>query len=133
MDQPSSRSRKIVPRILIIDDDPSGTQLLITLLGFEGYEGIKPQDWKNPISDIERERPDVVFMDVRLMNRDGVDLLRHLRANPDPVIARTPVLMMSAEDHSVRCRSAGANGFLEKPFDRVTLLEEVKQILEADN
>jgi DNA-binding response OmpR family regulator len=122
-----------VPRILIIDDDPSGTQLLITLLGFEGYEGFKPENWRDPLSDIERERPDLVFMDVRLINRDGVELLRQLRAHPDPVVARTPVLMMSAEDHSVRCRSAGANGFLEKPFDRVTLLEEIQKILEADN
>lgn len=122
-----------MPRVLIIDDDPSGTQLLITLLGFEGYQGFKPEDWRNPISDIERERPDLVFMDVRLINRDGVELLRQLRDHPDPAISRTPVLMMSAEDHSRRCRSAGADGFLEKPFDRVTLLGEIKRILETDN
>lgn len=122
-----------MPTILIIDDDPSGTQLLITLLGFEGYEGFKPEDWTNPISDIERQRPDLVCMDVRLLNQDGVELLRQLRAHPDPAIARTPVLMMSAEDHSKRCRLAGANGFLEKPFDSVTLLDKVQRILEADN
>ena len=122
-----------MPTILIIDDDPSGTQLLITLLGFEGYEGFKPEDWTNPISDVERERPDLVCMDVRLISRDGVELLRQLRAHPDPAIARTPVLMMSAEDHRERCRLAGANGFLEKPFDRVTLLDEIQKILEADN
>ena len=122
-----------MPRILIIDDDPSGTQLLITLLGFEGYEGFKPQDWENPLSDIEQERPDLVLMDVRLINRDGVELLRQLRAHSDPAVARTPVLMMSAEDHSARCRNAGANGFLEKPFDRVALLSEIQRVLEADH
>ena len=120
-----------MPRILIIDDDPSGTQLLITLLGLEGYQGFKPQDWKNPISDIEQQRPDLVCMDVRLISRDGVQVLRELRAHPDPAVAQTPVLMISAEDHSLRCRSAGANGFLEKPYDRVTLLNEVQRILEA--
>lgn len=122
-----------MPKILIVDDDPSGTQLLITLLGFEGYEGFKPEDWNNPIADIEREHPDLVFMDVRLISRDGVQVVRDIRAHPDPAIARTPVLMMSAEDHCERCLSAGANGFLEKPFDRVTLLEVIRQILEADH
>jgi DNA-binding response OmpR family regulator len=120
-----------VPRILIIDDDPSGTQLLITLLGFEGYQGFKPQNWNDPLADIELQRPDLVFMDVRLMSRDGVKVLQELRAHPDPAVARTPVLMVSAEDHSSRCRSAGADGFLEKPYDRVTLLQEVQRILET--
>lgn len=122
-----------MPRILIIDDDPSGTQLLITLLGFEGYQGLKPQNWKNPLADIEQQRPDLVFMDVRLMSRDGVQMLQELREHPDPAIAQTPVLMVSAEDHSMRCRSAGANGFLEKPYDRVALLSEVKRILAAQD
>ncbi len=122
-----------MPKILIVDDDPSGTQLLITLLGFEGYQGFKPQDWKNPIADIQRERPDLVFIDVRLISRDGVELLKQLRAHPDPAVAQTPVLMMSAEDHSVRCRAAGANGFLEKPYERLTLLNEIRRILEADH
>ena len=120
-----------MPKILIVDDDPSGTQLLITLLGFEGYQGCKPEDWKNPIADIEQEHPDLVLIDVRLINRDGVDVLRELRAHPDPGIAQTPVLMMSAEDHQARCKSAGANGFLEKPFDRLALLDEIGRILEA--
>jgi CheY-like chemotaxis protein len=120
-----------VPRILIIDDDPSGTQLLITLLGFEGYQGFKPQNWSDPLADIEKQRPDLVFMDVRLMSRDGVKVLQELRAHPDPAIAQTPVLMVSAEDHSSRCRSAGADGFLAKPYDRLTLLREVQRILEA--
>ena len=122
-----------MPKILIIDDDPSGTQLLITLLGFEGYEGLKPDNWKNPMADIEQTRPDLVFMDVRLISRDGVELLRQVRAHPDPAIARTPVLMMSAEDHSERCRAAGANGFLEKPYDRLTLLDEITRILEEEH
>lgn len=118
-------------KILIVDDDPSGTELLITLLGFEGYQGIKPENWANPIEDIARERPDLVMMDVRLMSRDGVEVLRRLRAHPDDAVASTPVLMMSAENQSVRCREAGANAFIEKPFDRVKLLAQIENLLEG--
>lgn len=118
-------------RILIVDDDPSGTQLLITLLGFEGYEGFRPDEWTDPLASVEQHRPDLVIMDVRLRSRDGVDLVQQLRSLPDPDVANTPVLMMSAEDHRRRCLSAGANGFLEKPFDRSVLLATIEQILEG--
>ncbi|HEM45480.1 MAG TPA: response regulator [Alphaproteobacteria bacterium] len=118
-------------KILIIDDDPAGTGLLITLLGFEGYQGVAPENWADLVQDIDRERPDLVMMDVRLMSRDGVEVLRRLRAHPDPDLASTPVLMMSAEDQSTRCRDAGANGFIEKPFDRVKLLDTIERILEG--
>jgi len=118
-------------KILVVDDDPSGTRLLITLLGFEGYQGIQPENWSDPIQDVSRERPDLVMMDVRLLSRDGVEVLRRLRAHSDPLVAATPVLMMSAEDQSARCREAGANAFIEKPFDRVKLLQRIEGLLEG--
>jgi DNA-binding response OmpR family regulator len=120
----------VVPKILIIDDDPSGTQLLITLLGFEGYEGLKPEHWHDLLLDVEEQRPGLVIMDVRLSSRDGVQILRELRAHPVPEVANTPVLMMSAEDHGRRCLDAGANAFMEKPFDRIELLNAIQNILE---
>jgi DNA-binding response OmpR family regulator len=118
-------------RILIIDDDPSGTQLLITLLGFEGYEGLKPENWRDLLGDVARLRPDLVLMDVRLRTQDGISLLWGLRAHPDPDVAGIPVLMMSAEDHRKRCLAAGADGFVEKPFDRLQLLETIENILKG--
>jgi len=118
-------------RILIVDDDPSGTQLLITLLGFEGYQGFQPDEWADPLASVEQHRPEMVIMDVRLRSRDGVELIQQLRSAPDPAVAATPVLMMSAEDHRRRCLSAGANGFLEKPFDRLVLLSTIEEILEG--
>jgi DNA-binding response OmpR family regulator len=117
--------------ILIVDDDPWGTQLLITLLGFEGYQGIKPDDWLAPLDTVEQHRPDLVIMDVRLRNRDGVELLKQLRNWPDQELAATPVLMMSAEDHRQRCITAGADDFVEKPFDRIVLLRTIEGILEG--
>jgi len=118
-------------RILIVDDDPFGTQLLITLLGFEGYQGFRPDELANPLASVEQHRPDLVIMDVRLRSLDGVALLQQLRSLPDPDVATTPVLMMSAEDHRRRCQLAGANGFIEKPFDRSMLLATIEQILEG--
>jgi CheY-like chemotaxis protein len=58
-----------------------------------------------------------------------VEVLRRLRAYPDRAVASTPVMMMSAEDQSIRCHEAGANAFVEKPFDRVKLLKQIERVL----
>ena len=115
--------------ILVIDDDPTGTQLLLTLLALEGYQGCKLENWAEPVSDLERLSPDLVLMDVRLSTMDGLQLMRRIRAHPEPRIAGLPVLMMSAEDLRVQCQSAGADGFVEKPFELDTLLGAIQHIL----
>ncbi len=118
-------------RILVIDDDPTGTQLLLTLLGLEGYEGLKLQNWADPLGEVQAQHPDLVIMDVHLTNADGLELLRRLRAQPDPHKAHVPVLMMSAEDLREQCLSAGADGFVEKPFELRTLLGAIQNIVEG--
>ncbi len=118
-------------RILVVEDDPTGTQLLLTLLELEGYQGCKPENWADPLRDVEAQRPDLVIMDIHLSPLDGFELLRRLRAHSDPRVARIPVLMMSAENLRVQCQSAGADGFVEKPFDLRTLLGAIRKIMEG--
>ena len=118
-------------KILVIDDDPAGTGLLIDLLQFAGYRGFPLENWQDPISHVEQQRPDLVIMDVHLRVHDGLDLLRQLRAHPDSSVAGTPVLMVSAEDLSAQCTAAGASGFAEKPFDTESLFRSIQEIMEV--
>jgi DNA-binding response OmpR family regulator len=126
-------SRRQVQNVLVIDDDPSGTQLLMTLLELEGYQAFQLENWKDPVSDVERARPDLVIMDVYLRARTGFELLSELRAHPDSGVARTPVLMMSAEDHRPHCKQVGADAFLEKPFSISVLMDTIREIEEEVN
>lgn len=118
-------------KILVIDDDPTGTELLLTLLRFEGYQGCGVENWVDPLSEVVEKVPDLVIMDVRLSGKDGLELLRQLRNHPVSKVAETPVLMMSGEDHRMQSRSAGANGFVEKPFDWATLRSAIERIMEC--
>src|SRR5512137_1442538 len=68
-----ARSSRQMYRVLVIDDDPSGTQLLITLLGLEGHQGYGVENWRDPLHDVEALRPDLVIMDVRLRVTDGLE------------------------------------------------------------
>ena len=118
-------------KILVIDDDPTGTQLLLTLLKLEGYQGSKLENWADPLGDVKAQGPDLVIMDVYLTTEDGFDLLSQIRAHPDPGLAGLPVLMMSAEDLGTESLSAGADGFVEKPFDLGILLGTIRKIMEG--
>jgi CheY-like chemotaxis protein len=119
-----------VLKILIIDDDRAGTQLLSTLLAYEGYRTQALENWQDPVSDVEQYRPDLVLMDVYLRATNGLDILGQIRMHTDPEVAKVAVLMMSAEDQLLRCHQAGANGFLEKPFQIETLSTTIRGIME---
>jgi two-component system alkaline phosphatase synthesis response regulator PhoP len=119
-----------VLKILIIDDDRAGTQLLSTLLDFEGHRPLALQNWDEPVGDVERLRPDLVIMDVYMRATNGLDILGQIRKQPDPEIANVPILMMSAEDQEQRSLQAGADGFLEKPFQIETLVSTIREIME---
>lgn len=121
-----------MPKVLIVEDDPSIGRLLGALLHFEGYEVEDAKDWDDTLFAVEQIQPDLAIVDVHLRTGDGFDLLRQIRAHADPATARTRVLMMSGMDYRFQCKQAGANGFLEKPFDRIALLEGIRKASEAE-
>jgi len=120
-----SAGKKHQPRILVIDDDATGVRLLTTLLGMEGFEAFQPEDWQDPLQEVERHTPSLVIIDVHLRGRSGFDLLDQIRAHPNPDVARTPVLMTSAEDYRLQSKQGGANGFVAKPSDPQALIDAI--------
>jgi two-component system OmpR family response regulator len=114
--------------VLIIDDDSSGALLVATLLELEGYQAIQPANWDEPLHDLESQYPCLVIIDVRLRGKSGFDLLNQIRNHADPEVAKMPVIMMSAEDHSLQSQRDGANGFLSKPFNVPAMLEIVRNV-----
>lgn len=117
-----------MPRVLIVEDDSGIAHLLGTLLRFEGYEVQVAKDREEVMSAVETDPPDLAIIDVHLKAGDGFEVLGQIRALPDPRASQTAVLMMSGMDYRYRCKSAGADGFLEKPFDRQRLLEVLDQV-----
>lgn len=104
---------------------------MITLLGFVGHSARKLEDWQDPVGEVERHRPSLVIIDIHLRSRNGLDLLGQLRSHPDPELARTPVLMISAEDYRMASKQAGASGFLMKPFGYKELVGAIRNCEEG--
>lgn len=116
-------------KILVVDDDSGIGEMLKTLLELYDYDvTVTPQPEETENLIVEKDI-DLVMLDMLISGVDGTDVCERLRKNPET--KETPVLMMSAL-HSAggKCREAGANDFIAKPFEMEDLVAKIRTILE---
>lgn len=119
-------------RILVVDDDSGIGEMLQTLLEFYGYEvtvTARPEETEELIL---KKQIDLVLLDMLISGVNGTDVCTRLRNNPKTT--GVPVLMMSAlHDAGEKCREAGANDFIAKPFEMEELTSKIGEVLEKKN
>ena len=102
-------------KVLLADDDFTMVALLKTLLGMEGYQVATLLDKTGDMLDnIRRAKPDILLIDIYLGDRNGMDVVRQIRENPD--MKDLKIIMVSGIDKTEKCLAAGANAFLLKPY-----------------
>lgn len=115
-------------KILVVDDDSGIGEMLKTLLEFYGYDVTvteKPDETERLI--IEKDI-DLVMLDMLISGVNGTDVCARLRNNKET--ENIPVLMMSAlHDAGVKCKKAGADDFIAKPFEMDDLISKIKEVL----
>jgi UDP-3-O-acyl N-acetylglucosamine deacetylase len=114
--------------ILIVDDEPGILTTLSNILGDEGYRSVTTTSGEEAVALYERERPDVVFLDIWLPDRDGLETLEAL-LEIDPAAA---VIMMSGHGTSATAVTAvkmGAHDYLEKPLSYDQTVNAIKAAL----
>ena len=109
-------------RILVIDDEASVRDSLKMILEYDGYDCLLAPGGQDVLTRVERDSPDLVFLDVKMPGMDGLDVLRRIRE----VNETMPVIMISGHgtvSTAVEATKLGATDFLEKPLstERVTL------------
>jgi len=115
-------------RILVVEDEPKTLTSLAEGLGLEGWFVAKAENGEEMLARLGEEAYDLVVLDWMLPGRDGVEMLRHVRARG----TQTPVLMLTARD-SITDRvvglESGADDYLVKPFALAELLARCKALL----
>ena len=115
-------------RILFIDDDILTLDLMGRVAEILGHEALLCCSGSTGLETAEREKPGLILVDLRLPDRDGIEVAQALRSNP--ATAATPVFLLSA-GISAKTRQAaweaGADGCLEKPIS----LEVLGQVLNS--
>lgn len=107
---------------LVVDDDPLNRDVLERYLSRRGHQVIMAEHGRHALELLAAARVDVILLDLRMPEMDGLETLKHLKA--DPALRDIPVLVMSAGDEldiAVRCIEAGAEDYLHKPFNPVLL------------
>lgn len=118
-------------KILVVDDDSGIGEMLKILLEFYGYEVTVTEKPLVTEELIQEKEIDIVLLDMLISGVDGTDVCAGIRQNPK--IAETPVLMMSAlHDAGPKCKDAGANDFIAKPFEVEDLTKKIEKILSAE-
>lgn len=99
---------------MLAEDDTTMLSLLKSLLKMEGYTVIALNPDAEIVDAVLKHDPDILMMDVHLLNVNGLDVLRKLRATPGGTKVR--VVMASGLDFKQECLALGANAFIQKPF-----------------
>ncbi|KAA3648745.1 MAG: response regulator [Chloroflexi bacterium] len=116
-----------MPKVLLVEDDPTMRELLETLLGFEGFEVDSVRDYAHSYERISEVKPDVVLMDVYLRDSNGLEILERVRAEED--LNGIRVIMSSGMEHSSECYQKGADDFILKPYMPDELITRIKKLL----
>jgi two-component system cell cycle response regulator len=119
-------------RILIIDDDLASRELMTYLLQAFGHTLRCAHDGAEGLEAVRHEAPDLVLCDVHLPNIDGYEVARQLKGHPTwrtiPLVAVTA----SAMAHDRRqALAAGFDGYLTKPIDPETFVQQIETFLAA--
>ncbi len=117
-------------RILVVEDQEDNRQILEDLLSSVGYVVIHVADGAAAVVAAERERPDLILMDIQLPIMDGYEATRRIKANPAlakiPIIAVTSYALSGDED---KAAAAGCDGYVTKPFSPRELLAKIREYL----
>ncbi len=118
-------------KIRIIEDDATIRALLEMALLGAGYSDVASSPrGDDGLKMVEREKPDLLLLDVMLPGLDGFAIAKRIRATP--ALAATRIVMLTARTASediVRGLDAGADDYVTKPFDRKVLLARVNAVL----
>ena len=117
-------------RILVVEDQEDNRRIIRDLLKAGGYELIEAVTGDEGVAAAQRERPDLILMDIQLPGIDGYEATRRIKADPAlkhiPIIAVTSYAL-SGDDQ--KAFAAGCNGYVTKPFSPKVLLAKIREYL----
>lgn len=116
-----------MPRLLLIEDQPSIAEALAITLEAEGFDVAWVTDGADAVSTWERLRPDLILLDLMLPGLSGTEICRTIRSRSD-----VPIIMLTARDQEVDRvvgLELGADDYVTKPFSTRELVARIRAVL----
>jgi two-component system response regulator AtoC len=122
-DAPTPRS------VLVVDDDADIRALLSDLLKDEGYKVRTADSAAKAVAEITKSRPDLVMMDVKLPDQDGITLLKQLKRD-EPELEVIVMTAFGGSSTAIKAMEHGAYDYVTKPFEIDDLTATLKRVFE---
>jgi len=117
-------------RVLVVEDEPHIVESLSFLMKQAGFEVAVARDGAAALRVMESRPPDLILLDVMMPRRDGFDVCRTIRANPDWNGVRIVILSAKGRDQERRKGlELGADDYVTKPFSTRDVVERVQALL----
>ena len=117
-------------RILVVDDNETNRDILVTRLEKNGYQTLQAADGEEALASVKQNLPDLILLDVEMPKLDGFEVCRRLRK--DASMAFIPIILCTARAASqdvVTGLDAGADEYLTKPIDQAAMVARVRSML----
>ena len=117
-------------RILVVEDQEDNRAILRDLLTSAGFAYLEATTGEDGVAAAERERPDLILMDIQLPVIDGYETTRRIKA--DPALAAIPIIAVTSyalSGDEAKAKAAGCDDYVAKPFSPRALLAKVRQHL----
>jgi CheY-like chemotaxis protein len=115
-------------KVLIVEDDRVNLMMVKLFLTSTGITILNAMNGDEAIEVFNKERPDIILMDIRMPGMDGLDATRIIRTTDQnvPIIAVTAFAMPNDEEVAI---SAGCSAFVTKPYNKNFLMQKMNQLL----
>ncbi len=115
-------------RLLIVEDDQNILELLAASLRFAGFDVCTAKSGKDAVATVQRQRPDLVVLDVMLPDLDGFEIVRRMRGGG----MRTPVVFLTARDETedkIRGLTLGGDAYVTTPYSLEEVVARIHAVL----
>jgi CheY-like chemotaxis protein len=118
-------------RILIVEDHPTMREAMRLVLEGEGFIIEEAADGQSALAAVQRQPPDLMFLDLNIPGVTGADVLRTVKTDP-AFTGRVIVVTATGEEGRAAALRLGADEYFTKPFSPTALLRTVEQALAGD-